>query len=158
MDEYQSSVRRQHMKDLQASVKLLQACVYQGYSLKSARLAKEVSYVLDSWDEYVTDSLWTDYRGPCYAKAQAEGKLEQLKARLVVWMMEGLRPECIRSDFIDTVREMGAEYLEAASKTSLLTWIEDLEPLLGVELEASLQEVLDKLKTVVSELKALSNS
>jgi len=124
--------------------------------LKSARLSKEVQYVIDTWQEYVIEPIWPGHIGPCFEQAQAEGKLDTLKARLVVWMMEGLRPECIRADLIEAVSEIGREFLEDEAKGKLKAWLTELEPLLSYELDdAQTQEVFEKLKGVWKELQEL---
>lgn len=133
----------------------MKSILYQGYSLKSARLTKEVQYVIDTWNEYAVSHIWTGYRGPCYEKAKAEGKLDLLSSRLIVWMMEGLRPECIKSDLLAAIAEIGEEYLETVAKLNLSAWIHDIENLLVFEPpEECIARVFQKLRNVVTELKA----
>lgn len=156
LDDFQKSVRRQKLQDIQAAVKLLQSCLYQSCSLKAARLTREVQYVIHTWDKHVVDHLWAGYRGLCYVKAAADGVLDSLKTRVYEWMMEELRPECIRSDLLNSIMEIGQAYLEAETKTQLRRWIDDIEPLLEHDpLDERVLRVFNKLRSVVADLKGV---
>jgi predicted nucleotidyltransferase len=71
-------------------------------------------------------------------------------------MLEDLRPECNRSDLLNSIVEIGQGYLGADTKPQLRRGIDDIDPLLVYDSadERVLRE-FSKLRSVVADLKGV---
>jgi hypothetical protein len=151
MSQHKEKVLKQHIKDVQKIIEILRGVGRQQVPFRVYQLDQEIAYLRATFEEYVAQPLGTDWT---LSSLSADSRLSVQK-RLLVWLLEGLRPESMLHEIIAPAQEFP---LRQSTAAFLSTWIRSISayflPPISLQTEEEIK-VVQVFARVISELQAV---